>query len=408
MVARKTVAIIGAGPSGTVAAALLRKNNHDVVIFEKQYFPRFSIGESLLCSCLEDLDNAGLLGVVKQANFQIKTGAAFQHNNRNATFNFAENFTDGKDFTYQVERAQFDKLLADEVARLGVDIRFGEQVEDIRFENGVELTLRKADEQQYQFHADFVLDASGYGRVLPRLLDLEIPSTLVTRRAVFTHITDHFSDKAFDREKILITTHASNPEIWFWTIPFAEGRSSIGVVVPESLYVDYQLDSDIFLQTMINETPSLRSLVVDSQWDTPINTLVGYSANVKTLYGECFALLGNAAEFLDPVFSSGVTIAMHSATLAAELLHQQFSGRDIDWENEYSEKLKIGINCFRTYVENWYNQRFQDVVYYQEPDPQIKAMICSILAGYAWDKNNPFVNDSENKLNLLADICQAS
>ncbi|WP_241576429.1 NAD(P)/FAD-dependent oxidoreductase [Rosenbergiella collisarenosi] len=408
MVARKTVAIIGAGPSGTVAAALLRKNNHDVVIFEKQYFPRFSIGESLLCSCLEDLDNAGLLGVIEQANFQVKTGAAFQHNNRYATFNFAENFTDGKDSTYQVERAKFDKLLADEVARLGVDLCFGEQVEDIHFENGVELTLRKADGQQYQFHADFVLDASGYGRVLPRLLDLEVPSTLVTRRAVFTHITDYFSDKAFDREKILITTHASNPEIWFWTIPFTEGRSSIGVVVPESLYVNSQLDSDIFLQTMINETPSLSSLVEDSEWDTPINTLAGYSANVKTLHGEYFALLGNAAEFLDPVFSSGVTIAMHSATLAAELLHQQFSGHDIDWENEYSEKLKIGINCFRTYVENWYNQRFQDVVYYQDPDPHIKAMICSILAGYAWDKNNPFVSDSENKLNLLADICQAS
>ncbi|WP_241606019.1 NAD(P)/FAD-dependent oxidoreductase [Rosenbergiella epipactidis] len=404
----KLVVIVGAGPSGTVAAALLKKNGHNVIIVEKQAFPRFSIGESLLCSCLDDLEKAGLLGVVEKAGFQVKTGAAFQHNNHYTEFNFSENFTAGKQSTYQVERAIFDKILADEVIELGVDIRFGEQVEDISFERGPELLLRKASGEKYTLKADFILDASGYGRVLPRILGLEIPSRLENRRAIFTHINDQFIDKKFDREKILITTHATNPEIWFWTIPFTQGKSSLGVVVPESLYVEYQLDNQQFLNRMINETPSLRGLLEGSQWNTPINTLSGYSAKVKSFHGKYFALLGNAAEFLDPVFSSGVTIAVHSATLAAELLHQQFSGNQVDWEKQYDDKLKIGINCFRTYVENWYNRRFQNIIYYHNPDPKIKAMICSILAGYAWDITNPFVQDSERKFNQLANLCQDS
>ena len=405
---KKLVVIIGAGPSGTVAAALLKKNGHNVIIVEKQHFPRFSIGESLLCSCLDDLEKAGLLDVIEKAGFQVKKGAAFQHNNHYTQFDFSENFTAGKQSTYQVERATFDKILADEVIQLGVDIRFGEQVEDISLEQGPELTLRKGSGEKYTLKADFILDASGYGRVLPRLLDLEIPSRLENRRAIFTHINDQFTDKNFDREKILITTHATNPEIWFWTIPFTQGKSSLGVVVPESLFIDYQLDNQQFLNKMISETPSLSALLEGSQWNNPINTLSGYSANVKSYHGEYFALLGNAAEFLDPVFSSGVTIAIRSATLAAGLLHQQFSGHHVDWETQYDDRLKVGINCFRTYVENWYNRRFQDIIYYHDPDPKIKAMICSILAGYAWDITNPFVQDSEKKLNLLADICQKS
>ncbi|WP_424823423.1 NAD(P)/FAD-dependent oxidoreductase, partial [Pseudomonas viridiflava] len=119
-------------------------------------------------------------------------------------------------------------------------------------------------------------------------------------------------------------------------------------------------------------------------WDTPVRTIGGYSANVKTLHGKGFALLGNAAEFLDPVFSSGVTIAMRSASMAAGVLNRQLRGEAVDWETEFAVPLKKGVDTFRAYVEGWYDDTFQNVIFYKGGTPDIRRMISSILAGYAW------------------------
>jgi len=143
-------------------------------------------------------------------------------------------------------------------------------------------------------------------------------------------------------------------------------------------------------------------------WDTPVREINGYSANVKTLHGPGFALLGNAAEFLDPVFSSGVTIAMRSSSMAAGLLHRQLSGEIIDWEREFAIPLKRGVDCFRAYVEGWYDGSFQDVIYHEKGNPEIRRMICSILAGYAWDETNPYVAEPKRRLKVLAELCAAN
>ena len=128
-------------------------------------------------------------------------------------------------------------------------------------------------------------------------------------------------------------------------------------------------------------------------------------ANVKTLHGPGFALLGNAAEFLDPVFSSGVTIAMRSASMAAAVLHRQLQGEAVDWQTEFAEPLKRGVDTFRCYVEGWYAGTFQDVIYHPDSSPQIRRMISAILAGYAWDERNPFVSEPKRRLRMLSDIC---
>ncbi len=135
-------------------------------------------------------------------------------------------------------------------------------------------------------------------------------------------------------------------------------------------------------------------------------TLKGYSANVSTLASDKFALLGNAGEFLDPVFSSGVTIAMHSASLACDCLVRQLKGEAVDWQQDYAEPLMLGVNTFRTYVEAWYDGRFQEVIFFEDANPKIKQMICSILAGYAWDSNNPFVSESRRRLDLVVNLCR--
>ncbi|WP_058543755.1 NAD(P)/FAD-dependent oxidoreductase [Pseudomonas fluorescens] len=402
----RQVVIIGAGPSGAIAAALLKRKGHDVLVIERQHFPRFSIGESLLSHCLDFVEEAGMLEAVNAAGFQRKNGAAFAWGERYSAFDFGDTFSNGKPTTFQVQRADFDKLLADQAALQGVEIRYGQAIASADFSLAKpQLGVLREDGSEYRVEADFVLDASGYGRVLPRLLDLEAPSNFPVRQAVFTHIEDRIDAPAFDREKILITTHPSKRDVWFWTIPFSGGRCSVGVVAAAEHFAGRTDDLDACLRGFIDETPSLAGVLQNAVWDTPARTIGGYSANVKTLHGQGFALLGNAAEFLDPVFSSGVTIAMRSASMAAAVLHRQLQGESVDWQREFAEPLKRGVDTFRCYVEGWYAGTFQDVIFYTEGSADIRRMISSILAGYAWDSLNPFVSEPKRRLRMLSEIC---
>lgn len=402
------VVIIGAGPAGAVAAGLLRRRGHEVLVLERQRFPRFSIGESLLAHCLEFIDEAGMLPAVRAAGFQEKNGAAFAWGERYTAFDFRDKFSPGPGTTFQVLRSRFDQILADEAARQGADVRYEQEVVAADFSGAQPvLSVRAAgipDAPARPVRARFVLDASGYGRVLARLLDLERPSGLPPRKALFTHIEDRIDDPAFDRLKILITVHPEQPGGWFWTIPFSDGRCSLGVVGGDDLIGDAP-DRMARLRELVDGAPNLKRLLAHAVWDTPANTIGGYSASVTSLHGPGYALLGNAAEFLDPVFSSGVTIALHSSKLAADALHRQLGGEPVDWQREFADPLMAGVETFRTYVEGWYTGAFRDVVFYERAQPEIRRMIASILAGYAWDKNNPFVAEHARRLRTLAEIC---
>ncbi len=405
----RNVVVIGAGPAGAIAATLLKRKGHDVLIIERQLFPRFSIGESLLSHCLDFVEEAGMLDAVKAAGFQKKNGAAFAWRDQYSAFDFGDTFSQGQPSTFQVQRGTFDKLLADQAELQGVEIRYQEEIIAGDFESlRPVLSVRREDGSEYQLQAQFVLDASGYGRVLPRLLDLEAPSNFPVRKAVFTHIEDHIDPANFDREKILVSIHPVHRDVWFWSIPFSDGRCSQGVVADAQRFEGKPEDLDACLREFIDETPHLKALLKDAVWDTPARTIGGYSANVKTLYGPNFALLGNAAEFLDPVFSSGVTIAMRSASMAAKVLDRQLQGEAVDWEAEFSKPLKRGVDTFRAYVEGWYEGTFQDVIFYQDGTEEIRRMICAILAGYAWDERNPFVSESRRRLRMLSEICAST
>lgn len=403
---QRQVLVIGAGPAGAIAAALLKRQGHDVLIIERQRFPRFSIGESLLSHCIDFIEEAGMLDALNAAGFQLKNGAAFAWGDEYSAFDFGETFSNGRPTTFQVQRARFDQLLADQAQAQGVEVRYEHEIVSADMSGAQpRLLARGPDGSEYQVQAEFVLDASGYGRVLPRLLELEAPSNFPVRQAVFTHIEDRIDHPGFDREKILITTHPEHRDIWFWTIPFSDGRCSLGVVAAAERFADAPTDLDACLKHFVAQTPSLAKVLGNAVWDTPARTIGGYSANVKTLHGPGFALLGNAAEFLDPVFSSGVTIAMRSASMAANLLHRQLQGEAVDWHSEFAEPLKRGVDTFRVYVEGWYDGSFQDVIYHPASSPEIRAMISSILAGYAWDARNPFVAEPKRRLRTLAELC---
>lgn len=402
------VLIIGAGPSGSVASALLLKQGIRSIVLERQTFPRFSIGESMLAQVLDILEEADLLPAVLAADFQYKNGAAFAWDGRYTDFNFGEQFTQGYGHTFQVQRAIFDKVLADEAVNKGADIRYQHQIIAASpRQDGVTLRVREPDGGEHDYTGKFVLDASGFGRVLPRLLDLEYPSDFPVRQSVFTHVADGIVAGEFDRDKIRVTIHPQQADVWFWLIPFRNGRASIGVVAEQAFLKQYGDDHATILKTLIGEDKGLSHLLRNAVFDTPVQTIVGYAANVKSLHGPGYALLGNAGEFLDPVFSSGVTIAMKSAQLATRLLGEQIrSGVTADWENGYAKPLKRGVDAFRGYVEAWYDGRFRDIIFAENQQPEIRRMICSMLAGYAWDEKNPYSRDSNRKLTALAEICR--
>lgn len=406
--AQADVVVIGAGPSGAIASALLRQRGYSVVVLERQHFPRFTIGESLLPHCMEYIEEAGMLEAVQRQGFQFKDGAAFGWGERYAYYDFRDKFTAGPGTTFQVDRGSFDKILADEASAQGVDIHYGCTIVSLNVDDDpVRVGYTDEQGQAGEIRCRFVFDASGFGRVAARLLDLEQPSSFPVRHAVSTHIDDHIDDPAFDRNKILITVHPTERDIWYWLIPFSDGRCSTGVVAtPEKIALRAGPEPVDTYRRFLAEAPVFAKLLHRADFRYPSRQLGGYSASVKRLAGERFALLGNAGEFLDPIFSSGITIAMRSASIGVALLDRQLQGETVDWDAEYEQPLRAGVETFRVFVESWYNGLFQDVIFFPNQAASVRQMISAVLAGYAWDTDNPFVAQPQRRMQTLANFCK--
>ncbi len=410
------VLVIGAGPAGAVAAALARRAGYSVRMLEKLEFPRFQIGESLLPQCMCVLEQAGMLKAVEDFGFQYKNGAQIARADRVVDFVFSNKTSPGFDYTYQVTRADFDLLLAREAEKQGAELHFKTEITAVDFsavEKGgrIEVVSRDSEGVEAGHSARFVLDASGYGRTLPRLLKLDKPANFPVRAALFTHVEDRIEDAAFDRNKIRVGIHPEFGEVWYWLIPLSEGRCSVGVVAADEFLRLENLgggtDADARLWQMVNEEPGMRRMLRNARQLWPAREIRGYASSVTRLFGPGYALLGNAGEFLDPVFSSGVTIAMNSATLAVAAMHRELSGETVDWNTEFAEALMLGVDTFRGYVETWYEGALQEVMFSASQPPRLRNMMCGVLAGYAWDKQNPYVGQSGRRLRTMAQIIRS-
>jgi flavin-dependent dehydrogenase len=401
------VLVIGAGPAGAMAAALLAQKGYSVLVMERQHFPRFSIGESLLAYAAQMLLDANMFDAVLSGGFQFKNGATFDWEDKHEEFNFADKVTPGLGFTFQVQRGKFDHILAKEAERFGATVRYGVTITGMTPGPQPKVTCKTEAGETETYSPKFVLDASGFGRTLARMLDLEKPSAFPARAARFAWVKDNITAGAFDRQKIRVGISPTDRDIWSWLIPFPDGQSSLGIVANLDQFARYQGTDEEKYWGMISEEPTLRALLKDAHTVRPVGEIVGFAANVKTLHGPGFALLGNAAEFLDPVFSSGVTIALHSSKLAVEVLDRQLKGETVDWQTEFQEPLMFGVETFRTFVSGWYDLSLQDVIFYPEKSWQIHKMICSVLAGYVWDPKNPYNGpQSGRRLRALATMCK--
>lgn len=398
------VLIIGAGPSGCVAASYLKNKGINCKVVEKNTFPRFVIGESLLPRCMDHFEETGLLDCLMAEDFEIKAGARFLKNGIVCNFDFGDKHTPGWDYTWQVPRADFDNTLAKEIVKMGVDLSFGHEVTDVHFNHHGNSTTSVKDEygNNYKIKAKFIIDSSGYGRVLPRLLDLDMPSSLDANSAIFTHVKE--PNRPEGVEGTIITFDVVKDEVWLWVIPFSNGNTSIGFVGPTEFIESFQGTTTEKMKEMLKISDYYYDRLKDLEFLFVPHIIKNYSKAVKQLYGEGYALTGNSAEFLDPVFSSGVTFATESGLKAAKLITKQLRGEKVNWEEDYTQYIMKGVDVFRTYVKEWYTGNLQKIFFHRPENPVIKKQICAVLAGYVWDDTNPFVKNHDRLVKTVAKV----
>jgi len=400
------VLIIGAGPSGCVAASYLHNQGKRIKVVEKSKFPRFVIGESLLPRCMDHFEEVGLLDVIKDFGFEKKYGARFLSGDIVCDFDFSKKHTEGWDWTWQVPRADFDNILAKELVKRGVDITFEHEVVGVDFsdDGSSETSIKDTDGNVYKVNAKHIIDSSGYGRVLPRLLGLDKPSAIPAHSSLFAHVKEENRPEGV--EGTLITFDVLDVDTWFWVIPFSNGDTSIGFVGKTEFIDSFEGDTSERLKNMLKHSKYYYKRFEGLDFKFPPINIKNFSKSVTQLYGKGYALTGNSAEFLDPVFSSGVTFATESALKAAKLITKELNDETVDWEEEYTGYIMKGVNVFSTYVKEWYTGNLQTLFFHRPENPDIKRQICAVLAGYVWDETNPFVKKHDRLVKNLAHIIQ--
>lgn len=400
------VAVIGAGPAGTITAALLKAAGLNVAVFERSSFPRFVIGESLLPICNDVLTEAKLFDRVQEQGYQVKTGAVFLRGEDVCEYDFSQQFTDGATWTWQVPRADFDNVLAEGIQAQGVPVFFEHSVNGVEIGDSPQMRVEAVDGTRTDVRSRFIVDASGYGRVLSRLLDLDSPSDQPTRRAIFAHVAGDKRPAGPESGRIWVIIHQD--DVWIWIIPFADGRTSVGAVAPREFFHSQPDDAEACLRAIIESNGNAVGRLADIEMLFEPRSIANYSIGIRQLFGEGFCVVGNATEFLDPVFSSGVALAMQSASRASKVIVRHFNGEIVDWQGEYADFMARGTDTFRSFVNAWYDCTLHDIFFATDVNPEFKRMICSALAGYVWDLDNPFVRNHDRRLRQLRSLVNAA
>lgn len=378
------VAVIGGGPGGSCAAAALARRGHAVILFERDEFPRFHIGESLLPWSNDIFDTLGVAETLAQAGFVHKWGASFTNadgsTEQYADFSLAPETKKAQ--TYQVPRGAFDHLLLQHAACSGAEVRLRLRVQDAAFDaDGVTLRCVDDDEISHSVRARMVVDASGRGSLLAkRFGKREFDPVLrnIAVHAQFEGVSRREGRRAGDIQMVTRPDRG-----WFWFIPLSEKVTSVGAVIPRSVHqVKARRIPEESLRYYVAETPAAARLMADTTRVSPARFDADYSYLHTQHAGDRWVLVGDAGGFLDPIFSTGVILAMQGALDAARFISEGLAAGDLSRGRfaAFERGVIRRYHHFRRFAVGFYDPSFRDL-WFQNGQLGIYNSILTVLAG---------------------------
>jgi flavin-dependent dehydrogenase len=384
------VLVIGGGPAGSTAAALLAERGYRVTLLEKARHPRFHIGESLLPANLPLLERLGVADAVRAIGME-KWGAEFVSpwHDHIQSFEFADAMDKTMPMAYQVRRAEFDEILIRNASRKNARVVEGCQVQDVNFlpDNGGALARAGHDDGSIEtVHARFVLDASGRDTFLGNRFKAKQRIKKHNSAAIYAHFSgaERGPGKAAGNITIFWFEHG-----WFWFIPLADGATSVGAVTwPYYLKTRNKKSLEQFLQETIALCAPLSERLRHAKMTTPVEATGNYSYVCDRTHGSNYLLLGDAYTFIDPVFSSGVMLAMHSGFVGADtvdtcLRHPQQAAAAL---KNFDKTMRIGPKAFSWFVYRITNPTMRNMFMAPRNILRVKEALLSVLAGDVFGK----------------------
>jgi flavin-dependent dehydrogenase len=379
-------AVAGGGPAGSSAAISLGQHGHSVILFERETFPRFHIGESLLSTANDAFAALGVTKQVESASFPEKWGARlFTHDGqtgRYVDFTCVREVT--KPQTYQVCREEFDRILLERAREVGVHVREACDVTGCEFtpDAAVLDVASRVDAATGRVRVRALVDATGRGGLLARKFNLRTEEPRLANIAVFSHYTNvpRLGGPRPDDIRLIARSDAG----WFWLIPISKELTSVGVVLPKALYRILANGSlEETLNRTISDTPIVAELMRNARREWPVRVEKDFSYSASRYAGDRWILAGDAGSFLDPVFSTGVSIAMESGIEAATELHRGLMRNDFSASSfaAFSRRQRKRFETFRRFVTGFYTPQFRDIFFSPEPPTLIFRSVATILAG---------------------------
>jgi flavin-dependent dehydrogenase len=354
--------VIGAGPAGSTAAAILAENGRRVMVLEKEKFPRYRIGESMIPYCYFPLQRLGLIDKMRSLHFTKKYSVQFvsMAGKVSDPFYFFQHFDHDASTTWQVLRSEFDQILVDNAREKGAEVIEAIRVRDLLQENGAVVGVKAQDENGsvVEFHAPITIDASGRESLSILRNGWRVGDSYLEKVSIWTYYRGAMRDSGLDEGA---TTIAYLPEKgWFWYVPLPDDLVSVGIVADKDyLYKDTR-DPEIIFKREVLKNPWIERHLAAGSHDGPYRVTGDYSYRSKYCAANGLVLTGDAFAFLDPVFSSGVFLALLGGELAADAVEAALSAGDVSSQAfiEYGEKVCAGIEAMRKLVYAFYDKEF--------------------------------------------------